>query len=563
MAQHISLYRKYRPDSWEKVIGQKHIVTTLINQIKSDRLTHAYLFTGTRGTGKTSSAKIFAKALNCLNPQNGSPCNKCEVCLALSAENNLDVVEMDAASNNSVDDIRELREKIQYPPTIAKYKVYIIDEVHMLSGSAFNALLKTLEEPPSHAIFILATTEVNKLPQTILSRCMRFDFRLVSVAELSTHLASIFDLENYKYDKKAIEQIAIHGQGSVRDTLSLADMCMSYSPDKLKYEDVLEILGSSDNSVLFSVAESLLSGNIGKMLEITSTVYARGKGIEIFNRELSSYFRELIAIKNIEGYISSLSSTEQQQGYKLVRDVDNYRLARILEILALAENSVRYSSQQKIVFDANLVKAAEIYTDKSNEGYLSRITTLEKQIASGLFSIPKQESTETSNTNKTPISSIKTEESKEIHSEVFLKTIAKGPVDVSLPPQFEEEKLAEKTDSNEADTCSTNNNAKRIFGKLIENMLFTYGSSNFTYKALSEISDYEIKDNVLEIRTEKAAFFDILDKKDSKEKITNALNSLELGKFSVTIKKTGEEKKTRTIEQINYLKDIFGDKIDL
>jgi DNA polymerase III subunit gamma/tau len=563
MAQHISLYRKYRPDSWEKVIGQKHIVTTLINQIKSDRLTHAYLFTGTRGTGKTSSAKIFAKALNCLNPQNGSPCNKCEVCLALSAENNLDVVEMDAASNNSVDDIRELREKIQYPPTIAKYKVYIIDEVHMLSGSAFNALLKTLEEPPSHAIFILATTEVNKLPQTILSRCMRFDFRLVSVAELSTHLASIFDLENYKYDKKAIEQIAIHGQGSVRDTLSLADMCMSYSPDKLKYEDVLEILGSSDNSVLFSVAESLLSGNIGKMLEITSTVYARGKGIEIFNRELSSYFRELIAIKNIEGYISSLSSTEQQQGYKLVRDVDNYRLARILEILALAENSVRYSSQQKIVFDANLVKAAEIYTDKSNEGYLSRITTLEKQIASGLFSIPKQESTETSNTNKTPISSIKTEESKEIHSEVFLKTIAKGPVDVSLPPQFEEEKLAEKTDSNEADTCSTNNNAKRIFGKLIENMLFTYGSSNFTYKALSEISDYEIKDNVLEIRTEKAAFFDILDKKDSKEKITKALNSLELGKFSVTIKKTGEEKKTRTIEQINYLKDIFGDKIDL
>ncbi|MFA7663940.1 MAG: DNA polymerase III subunit gamma/tau, partial [Clostridia bacterium] len=192
MAQHISLYRKYRPDSWEKVIGQKHIVTTLINQIKSGRLTHAYLFTGTRGTGKTSSAKIFAKALNCLNPQNGSPCNKCSVCLALSEENNLDVVEMDAASNNSVDDIRELREKIQYPPTIAKYKVYIIDEVHMLSGSAFNALLKTLEEPPSHAIFILATTEVNKLPQTILSRCMRFDFRLVSISELSAHLASIF-----------------------------------------------------------------------------------------------------------------------------------------------------------------------------------------------------------------------------------------------------------------------------------------------------------------------------------------------------------------------------------
>jgi DNA polymerase-3 subunit gamma/tau len=563
MAQHISLYRKYRPDSWEKVIGQKHIVTTLINQIKSGRLTHAYLFTGTRGTGKTSSAKIFAKALNCLNPQNGSPCNKCSVCLALSEENNLDVVEMDAASNNSVDDIRELREKIQYPPTIAKYKVYIIDEVHMLSGSAFNALLKTLEEPPSHAIFILATTEVNKLPQTILSRCMRFDFRLVSISELSAHLASIFDLENYKYDKKAIEQIAIHGQGSVRDTLSLADMCMSYSPNKLKYEDVLEILGSSDNSVLFSVAESLLSGNIGKMLEITSTVYARGKGIEIFNRELSSYFRELIAIKNIEGYKSMLTSAEQQAGYKLVRDIDNYRLARILEILALAENSVRYSTQQKIVFDANLVKAAEIYTDKSNEGYISRITALEKQIASGLVSIPLKEASEPSNPNIAPPPSSKPEESKEIRSEVFLNTIARGPINASLPPQFEEKEPTDEIDPNISDACPPNNNAKKIFGKLIENLLFTYGSSNFTYKALSEITDYELNGNELIIRTDKIAFFDILDKKDAKEKIAVSLKSLNLGNFTVSIIKTGEEKKKRTIEQMNYLKDIFGDKIDI
>ena len=222
MALHISLYIIYRPDSWEKVIGQKHIVTTLINQIKSDRLTHAYLFTGTRGTGKTSSAKIFAKALNCLNPQNGSPCNKCEVCLALSAENNLDVVEMDAASNNSVDDIRELREKIQYPPTIANYKVYIIDEVHMLSGSAFNALLKTLEEPPSHAIFILATTEVNKLHKPFYQDVVRFDFRLSLWlnSPLIWLLFLILKIINMIKSNRANCHI---WPRSVRDTLSLAE----------------------------------------------------------------------------------------------------------------------------------------------------------------------------------------------------------------------------------------------------------------------------------------------------------------------------------------------------
>ncbi|MDD3947443.1 MAG: DNA polymerase III subunit gamma/tau, partial [Clostridia bacterium] len=218
---HVSLYRRFRPTSWDKVIGQDHIVTTLVNQIKSDAVSHAYLFTGTRGTGKTSCAKIFARAVNCLDPQNGSPCGVCAHCLALAEPSNLDIIEMDAASNNGVDEIRELKENVQYPPTAAKYKVYIIDEVHMLSGAAFNALLKTLEEPPKHVIFILATTEVHKLPQTILSRCLRFDFRLVPKDKLVALLAEVFTETSYTFEKEALELLALHGEGSVRDTLSI------------------------------------------------------------------------------------------------------------------------------------------------------------------------------------------------------------------------------------------------------------------------------------------------------------------------------------------------------
>ena len=224
-----SLYRKYRPVTFEEMIGQNHITRTLKNQIKSGNISHAYLFTGARGTGKTTAAKIFARAVNCLNNSSGSPCNKCENCLKLSIDANLDIIEIDAASNNGVNEIREIIENSKYQPTVGKYKVYIIDEVHMLSLSAFNALLKTLEEPPEHVIFILATTEVHKLPETIISRCLKFDFRLVPDSLLEKQVKSIFDKLKINYDEQAVKLIASFGEGSVRDTLSIADMCLSYA----------------------------------------------------------------------------------------------------------------------------------------------------------------------------------------------------------------------------------------------------------------------------------------------------------------------------------------------
>ncbi|MCL2631108.1 MAG: DNA polymerase III subunit gamma/tau [Firmicutes bacterium] len=372
-----SLYRKYRPKSWAEVIGQNHIVRTLINQISSGNVGHAYLFTGTRGTGKTSSAKIFAKAINCTDNQKGEACGKCLSCIALSDPASVDIVEMDAASNNGVDEIRELRESVQYLPVSCKYKVYIVDEVHMLSISAFNALLKTLEEPPAHVVFILATTEVHKLPRTILSRCTRFDFRLVSKTELQEFLQRIFKKEGYEFETSATELIALHAEGSVRDALSLADMCRSFAPKKLTYEATCEVLGTSGFATLLSLSEALISGNTSAVLELSNELSERGKSVSSVNKELCDFFSKLISIKNIKDYRSAFNNEEHSKALELASSTDNYRLGRIMEILALTENQLRYSTQQKIIFDAFLIKATELKTENSLEAVLSRLSALE------------------------------------------------------------------------------------------------------------------------------------------------------------------------------------------
>ena len=295
---YLALYRKYRPRTFDEVIGQDHIITTLKNQIKLDKISHAYLFTGSRGTGKTTTAKIFAKAINCTNSSDGSPCLECETCKALD-KTNIDVLEIDAASNNGVDEIRDLREKVKYPPVVGKYKVYIIDEVHMLSTSAFNALLKTLEEPPAHTVFILATTEVHKLPATILSRCIRFDFKLVSVEDLSAILRKILKEEGVTFDEQAISVIARAGEGSVRDTLSIADRCVSYSGNNLTYQKVVEVLGISEKETLIALSDLILKKDVGSALVELDKVLSSGKSPLVFASNLISYFRDLLLIYSL------------------------------------------------------------------------------------------------------------------------------------------------------------------------------------------------------------------------------------------------------------------------
>ena len=294
-----ALYRKFRPQEFEDVKGQDHIVTTLKNQIKYDRIGHAYLFCGTRGTGKTTIAKIFAKAVNCEHPVDGSPCGECPTCRAIAAGTSMNVIEIDAASNNGVDNIREIREEVAYRPTEGKYKVYIIDEVHMLSAGAFNALLKTLEEPPSYVIFILATTEVYKIPITILSRCQRYDFHRISIDTITARLSDILKAEGVQAEEKAVRYVAKAGDGSMRDSLSLLDQCIAfYLGQELTYDKVLEVLGAVDTEVFSHMLREIIAGNILNTLSLLERLVIEGKELSQFVNEFTWYLRNLLLVKS-------------------------------------------------------------------------------------------------------------------------------------------------------------------------------------------------------------------------------------------------------------------------
>lgn len=373
---YLALYRKYRPRKFDEVIGQEHIVQTLINQIKMDKISHAYLFCGSRGTGKTSTAKIFAKAINCKNSTNGSPCLECETCKSLDTTN-IDVLEIDAASNNGVDEIRELREKVKYPPVVGKYKVYIIDEVHMLSTSAFNALLKTLEEPPTHTVFILATTEVHKLPATILSRCLRFDFKLVSLDDLSALLKKVLTEENVKFDDQAINIIARAGEGSVRDTLSIADRCVSFAGDELTTDKVVSVLGVSKREILIKVAGSVLNKNVGEALSLLDNVLGEGKSPLVFSNDLISYYRDLILIYTLKEKARSIVVVKDDifEAMKCQATEDNYpEMIKAIEVLSSVEQELRFSVQPRIVLETAIIK---IISDSS---LLRRVEALEEKV---------------------------------------------------------------------------------------------------------------------------------------------------------------------------------------
>lgn len=379
---YLAIYRRFRPTDFNDVVGQEHVVTTLINQIKTDRIGHAYLFCGARGTGKTTVARIFARAINCLTPDNGSPCGKCEVCEKLSSQSNLDILEIDAASNNKVDNVQEIRANVQYPPVAGRFKVYIIDEVHMLTTEAFNALLKTLEEPPKHAVFILATTEPHKLPATILSRCMRFDFHLVADKVIENLIEKIYDEVGKSYEKEATALIARSGEGSIRDALSLADLCISYSDEKLTYKQVIDILGASDTTKTADLLSGILDSDIGRVLTVIEELTGLGKSISVLTKDLLSMIRDVLVIKTCKGAkdILMLPDREYEKLLLLSKKTDNHRFLRVLEIFTSIETDLRYSTHPRIVFEAAAVKAALPSQDYNNDALISRITALEKTV---------------------------------------------------------------------------------------------------------------------------------------------------------------------------------------
>ena len=384
---YLALYRRFRPSGFDGLIGQDHIVRTLTNQIFAGRIGHAYLFCGARGTGKTSAAKIFARAINCLSPVNGSPCGKCEVCKALADSANLDILEMDAASNNKVENVREIREKIQYPPVSGKYKVYIIDEVHMLTTEAFNALLKTLEEPPKHAVFILATTEVHKLPSTILSRCMRFDFRLIPTSLIAENIKKIYNEIGKEFDDEAITAIARAGMGSMRDALSIADICVSYKETKLTYNDVLEILGATDSSKITELIDNILHSDTGSALETVESLTESGKSVGVLCKDIISRLREVVLCKTCKSAqkILELPDDVYASIEKVAGVADEHRLLRTIEIFSEAEGAMRYSVSPKIILECACIKSSEPEADYNIDALMSRISALEKALAEGGF----------------------------------------------------------------------------------------------------------------------------------------------------------------------------------
>ena len=349
---YLALYRKYRPSTFDKIVGQEHVTQTLRNQILNDQIGHAYLFCGSRGTGKTTCAKVFARAINCKNPKDGSPCGECEVCKALKENNAIDIIEIDAASNNGVEEIRDLREKVKYPPTVGRYKVYIIDEVHMLTASAFNALLKTLEEPPAHAVFILATTEVHKLPATILSRVLRFDFKLINSQTIAELLTNIFKQSNIKAEESAINLIAQAGQGSVRDALSIADMCASFANNDIKYQDVVEVLGVSDKQTIYNLGSAILERIKDFFTEFSNLVKA-GKNLLVTANDLTKFFRDLLVIKTCGTELAKNEYNKDllEKMQILADKFDTNKLNEAMQAFSKIEAELKYSLNPQLLIE--------------------------------------------------------------------------------------------------------------------------------------------------------------------------------------------------------------------
>lgn len=384
---YISLYRKWRPRVFEDVVEQEHVVRTLRNSVISDRIAHAYLFCGTRGTGKTTMAHIFSRAINCLTPINGDPCNCCEICTGILNGSILDVIEIDAASNNSVDNVREIRDEVIYAPSQAKYKVYIIDEVHMLSPGAFNALLKTLEEPPPHVVFILATTEPHRLPATILSRCQRFDFRRITSDSIISRLNDIATANGITLDAAAAGLIARMSDGALRDAISLLDQCMAMGGNSLGYNDVLEVAGIVNDTFMADMIDSIIARDVVSLLWAVNRLTAEGKDAAKFLGDMILYFRNMLIcrVSASPGNLIELPADAVERMRTQAAGFDQNLLISIIKDLSAGEANLKWAAHPVILLEAMLIKLCEGSTGSDKEDITARLARLEHLVSSGSF----------------------------------------------------------------------------------------------------------------------------------------------------------------------------------
>ena len=462
----IAWVRKYRPASFDDYMGDD-VKRLVINRFSDkNNIPNTIMLYGTRGTGKTSTAKIFARAVNCLNPINEEPCNECEICIDTLNDNIMDIVEIDAASNNSVDDIRELRESVKYTPSKAKYKVYIIDEVHMLSQGAFNALLKTLEEPPSYVIFILATTEPHKIPATILSRCQRFDFKRVSSKDIADRMSYICEKENIQAEDKALSLIARNSQGALRDALSILDQCMSFGNDKIEYNDVIELLGTVNIDELFQLSQSIIDEDTKKSLQILNEFIIWGKDIRNLINDLIDHFRNLMVCKVSKDLDEIISLPEEsiERLKEQSKTININDLIRILNILSETQDSMKSSSNTRILAEVTMMKIAQPMFDESKEALIKRIENLEKIIESGNIKVVT------------------------VQNESEINTVPQR-VQVDEPQERKEDIVYEEVKSE--DVKLVESSWKKVIQKIKEDKKLSIAA------LLREVSSFNVKDNIL------------------------------------------------------------------
>ncbi len=383
-----ALYRKFRPDTFADVKGQDHIVTTLKNQIRANRIGHAYLFTGTRGTGKTTVAKIFARTVNCEEPTEDGPCGLCRICRAIAAGASMNVIEIDAASNNGVDNIREIVDEVSYSPAEGKYKVYIIDEVHMLSIGAFNALLKTLEEPPSYVIFILATTEVHKLPITILSRCQRYDFKRISIETITRRMQELIAAEQVQVEDKALRYIAKTADGSMRDALSLLDQCIAFHLGReLTYDKVLDVLGAVDTEVFSRLLRYVLDRNVLGCVSLLEEIVMQGRELTQFVTDFTWYLRNLMLVQSSDDLedVIDMSSDNLARLKEEAQLIEIERIIRYIRIFSELSGQIKYASQKRILVEIALIKLCKPAMETTQEALLDRVREVEEKLENGVI----------------------------------------------------------------------------------------------------------------------------------------------------------------------------------
>lgn len=546
------LYRKYRPKVFSDVYGQEHVTSTLLNEIKENRISHAYLFTGSRGTGKTSCAKILAKAVNCENSVNGEPCNECEVCRGLDSGSIYDVVEIDAASNNGVDNIRDLREEANYTPSRGRYRVYIIDEVHMLSTGAFNALLKTLEEPPAHVIFILATTEVHKLPATILSRCQRFDFKRIQPETMAKRLMQVAGYENLDLTEEGAILISRIADGGMRDALSILDQCAGRN-QKIDEKLVSEVAGIAGRESLYELSDAICNKNGGNALNVISKLHANSYDMERLCVEMINHLRNFLIVKTVDKSRELIVCTDDEYN-TILSSADNFTLPSVIFALDLFQDTlvkIKGGANSRIEMEMTLIKLCEPKLEQSMDSVLDRISVLERAVKNGVAvksapvkTVVPETVSEPEPTEKKSVS-IDTEKTAEIEKPTT-EPIVSTPDSEPLPP------IPEAAPQTEQETAPTTG-AKREFEYWADFMEAIYKSDIALYGVLNGAKAY-VRDEYFLLASNNSTLNQFIKIPTHSKAIKNALYDVTGQNYKLGILK----KKSDSGEKRDPLEDLIA-----